>query len=103
MRNVHDETLEELREISKIGIGHLHRRTREYRPLTPIVKYSPQEIKQLRKKLQFTQTYFGELLGVSLKTIQAWESGINKPNGTALRIIQMLENDPSALDILLHG
>ena len=98
MRNVHDETLEELREISERGIGHLRRRTREYTPVAPVIKYSPQEIKELREKLQFTQTYFGEFLGVSLKTIQAWESGTNKPNGAALRIFQVLKKDPSALD-----
>jgi len=98
MKNVHEETLEELREISRIGVNHLRRRTRKYRPITPIVMYSPHEIKKLREKLQFTQTYFGELLGVSLKTIQAWESGTNKPNGTALRVFQVLDNDPKAFD-----
>jgi len=98
MRNVHEETLEELKEISERGISHLRRRTREHRQISPIVTYSPQEIKELREKLQFTQTCFGELLGVSLKTIQAWESGTNRPNGTALRVFQMLESDPKALD-----
>ena len=98
MRNVHEETLAELREISEIGIGHLNRRTREYAPIAPIINYSPQEIRKLRIKLQYTQTYFGELLGVSLKTIQAWEAGTNKPNGTALRVFQVLEKDPKALD-----
>jgi putative transcriptional regulator len=98
MKSVHEETLEELREISNIGTKHLHLRTREYAPVTPIKEYTPQEIKELREQNHFTQLYFGELLGVSIKTIQAWEAGTNKPNGTALRMFQVLEQDPHALD-----
>ena len=100
MRNVYQETLNELREVVENGgLSKLRRRTREYTPITPIKTYTPHEIKALREeKLNYTQSFFGELLGVSLKTIQAWESGTNKPNGTALRIFQVLEQDPHALD-----
>ena len=98
MSSVHDDTLAELKEIAENGIGHLRRRTRTYIPITPIKKYNAQEIKQLREKNNYTQSYFGELIGVSLKTVQAWEAGTNKPAGTALRIFQILEQDPHALD-----
>ena len=98
MSNIHDETLAELREVADKGIGHLRKRTRTLAPISPVVKYTPEEIKRLRLNLRFTQAHFGALLGVSLKTIQAWEAGINKPNGTALRVFQVLNKDPKALD-----
>ena len=98
MSSVYQEIIDEGNEILEIGIGHLRRRTREYTPIIPIKKYTSQEIKALREKNKFTQVYFGELLGVSLKTVQAWEAGTSKPNGTALRIFQILEQNPHALD-----
>lgn len=98
MRNIYQEVIDEFAEIKEKGTGHLRRRTREYTPLSPIKDFEPHEIKAIREKNQFSQSYFGEFLGVSLKTVQAWEAGTNRPTGTALRIFQVLEQDPNALD-----
>ena len=98
MKSVHKETLEELRDIAQNGIKGLRSQTRHHTPIVPPKKYTAEEIREIREKNQFTQIYFGELLGVSPKTIQAWEAGTNKPNGTALRVFQILERDPHALD-----
>lgn len=97
MINVHDDTLTELKEIADKGIGHLRRRIRTYTPIIPIKTYNSHEIKAMREKNNFTQSYFGELFGVSIKTVQAWETGTNRPNGTALRMLQILEQDPHAM------
>tara|TARA_R100000541_G_scaffold49227_1_gene56349 strand:- start:206 stop:541 length:336 start_codon:yes stop_codon:yes gene_type:complete len=35
----------------------------------------PLEIKKVRKKLNLTQTEFGKLFGLGLRTVQMWESG----------------------------
>jgi len=51
-----------------------------------------------RERNQYSQTIFSEYLGVPLKTVQEWEDGTNEPTGTALRIFQILEQDPNALD-----
>ncbi|MCL2565587.1 MAG: helix-turn-helix domain-containing protein [Defluviitaleaceae bacterium] len=96
MRNIYQEVIDEGNEILEKGIGHLRRRT--HMPVSPVKEYAPEQIKALREKNQYTQSYFGEVLGVSLKTVQAWEAGTNKPTGTALRIFQILEQDPHALD-----
>jgi len=102
MKNIHDEVINELQEIVENGtLSTLRKNTREYAPLTPIKDYTPQEIKDLREKKRYTQTYFGEFLGVTLKTVQAWEAGTNKPTGTALRLFQVLEQDPHVLDQFL--
>ena len=73
MKNIHDETLAELKEISDKGISHLRRNSRTYTPIIPIKNYSSYEIKAMREKNNFTQSNFGELLGVSIKTVQAWK------------------------------
>ena len=98
MRNVHEETLAELREIAEIGTDHLRKRVRYYTLVSPVKEFKPHEIKALRERNQYSQSFFGEYLGVSLKTVQAWEAGTNKPTGTTLRFFQVLEKDPHVLD-----
>jgi len=98
MRDIYLEVIDEFAEIKEKGTGHLRRRTRKCAPVSPVKHFEPHEIKAIREKNQFTQSYFGEFLGVSLKTVQAWEAGTNRPMGTTLRIFQILEQDPNALD-----
>ena len=52
--------------------------------------YRDKEIKQIREELNLTQKNFAFVLGVSPKTVEAWESGRNIPQGTAQRFLQML-------------
>jgi len=33
-------------------------------------------------------------MGVSVKTVEAWESGRNHPNGTACRMLALTRKDP---------
>ena len=37
------------------------------------------KIKEIREKLKLTQTQFGALFGIPLRTIQEWELGRRKP------------------------
>jgi len=98
MASRHDEVLAEFREIAEIGTGHLRKRVYIHAPVHPVKEYQPHEIKALREKHHYTQSFFGEYLGVSLKTIQSWEAGINKPTGTTLRLFQVMEQEPRVLD-----
>jgi len=98
MRNVYQEIIDEGNEISEKGVGHLRRRLRQLPDVPPVKIFTPNEIKSLRENNRYTQSFFGEMLGVSLKTIQAWERGTNKPTGTALRMFQILEKDPEAFE-----
>ena len=38
-----------------------------------------------------TQKIFADYMGVSPKTVEAWESGINHPVGPACRLLSLLE------------
>lgn len=56
--------------------------------------YSSEKIRSMRGKLQLSQSSMGTMLGVSKKTVEAWEAGTNKPNGSAERLLQLIEADP---------
>lgn len=42
-----------------------------------------------------TQSTFAALMGVSPKTVEAWEAGTNIPLGTARRMLGLLQSDNS--------
>ena len=54
-------------------------------------QFHDKEIKQIREDLNLTQKNFAFVLGVSPKTVEAWESGRNIPQGTAQRFLQILQ------------
>lgn len=66
--------------------------------ITPIPKFTSNEIKVIRSKTGLTQALFAEALGVSIKTIEAWESGRNHPSGVACRILTIIKDNPAFLN-----
>jgi putative transcriptional regulator len=55
--------------------------------------YSPREIQKIRTDiLNCSQPIFASVLGVSVKTVQAWETGERSPSHTALRLLELIEN-----------
>ena len=71
------------------------------RDIEPITEYSKENIKKFRQDKQFTQKDFADLFGVSKKTIEAWETGTRKPTGTAKRLFQMIEKEPSVINLII--
>lgn len=61
--------------------------------IAPIPLISAAEIKALRQTLNMTQSTFAAVMGVSIKTVEAWEKGTNTPAGTARRMMSMLSAD----------
>jgi len=54
--------------------------------------FEPLDIKIARKKLGLTQTEFGEMLGVSMRAVQSWESGSrNMPKSNMVLLQQKLD------------
>jgi len=72
------------------------------RDIEPIEEYSKEKIKEFRQEKQFTQKDFAELFGVSKKTIEAWEMGTRKPTGTAKRLFQIMEKEPTVMNIIVR-
>lgn len=57
----------------------------------PPKEYSPKKIKNIRVKWNYSQGIFAKVLNVSLKTVQAWESGDRNPNHAALRLLEIVD------------
>lgn len=50
-------------------------------------------VKSLRTELELTQRVFGDVLGVTKKTIEKWEQGANPIRGTSARLIYLINKD----------
>ncbi|MBD5534170.1 MAG: helix-turn-helix domain-containing protein [Lachnospiraceae bacterium] len=59
----------------------------------PVKEYRAEEVKAIRNKTGLSQKLFAGYMGVSDKTVEAWESGKNHPSGAASRILNMMEMD----------
>lgn len=59
--------------------------------IVPVKEYEADEIKAIRKSTGLSQKLFAGYMGVSDKTVEAWETGKNRPSGTASRLLSMME------------
>lgn len=66
--------------------------------IEPLPEISAEEIKNIRNELGLTQAMFAAVIGVSTKTVEAWEAGTNRPIGPARRIISMIQFNPDILE-----
>ena len=62
--------------------------------IVPVEKYQADEIKKIRNSTGLTQRSFAEYMGVSPKTVEAWEAGRNHPEGAACRLLSLTKADP---------
>ena len=65
--------------------------------VNPAHDYDALLIKDVRKSLWLSQFAFAEVTRVAPKAGAAGEAGTNKPNGSARRLISMLQADPTIL------
>lgn len=91
--NINKSIIKGLNEAIKYEKDELNARKHKY-SINPIRIYNAAEIKHIRNSLSLTQPLFASLLGVSKKTVEAWEAGNNTPNGSACRLLNMLQADP---------
>ena len=66
--------------------------------IEPLKKYNAQKIKGIRSSVGMSQKLFAGYLGISQKTVEAWEAGKNIPNGTASRLLQIMEQNPDVIN-----
>ncbi len=91
--SVFDEIKTGLNEAIEYEKGNLKAKTRTL-SITPVEEFTAREIKDIRKNAGLTQVLFAKYLGVSLKTVEAWEAGRNQPSGAACRMLSLTKNDP---------
>lgn len=59
----------------------------------PVKEYQADEVREIRKSTGMSQKIFASYIGVSDKTVEAWEAGTNHPSGAASRLLSMMELD----------
>jgi putative transcriptional regulator len=59
----------------------------------PVKVYDASEVKKIRNSTGMSQKTFASYIGVSDKTVEAWEAGTNHPSGAASRLLSMMEMD----------
>lgn len=61
------------------------------------------DAKAVRAKLGLSQNQFAALIGISPRTLQNWEQGHRRPEGTARALLRVAEAHPKAVLEALHG
>ena len=59
----------------------------------PMRRYSADEVKHTRQTCDMTQRAFADVFGISVKTLEAWEQGINTPGSAAARLLDLIGYD----------
>jgi putative transcriptional regulator len=91
MSSLFEDLKEGLQEAIDFEKGNGKAKTTTY-IIDPVRRYSNVEIKAVRNKAGMTQAVFANYLGVSKKTVEAWELGRTHPTGPANRLIEMLDS-----------
>ena len=64
----------------------------------PEVQLTTHQIKEIREKLNLSQTVFARLLNVSPSSIKQWEQGKRKPTGATRVLLDLLKRSPHILN-----
>jgi len=67
----------------------------------PVPEYRAEDVSRMRSELHLSQRAFASVLGVSTRTVEAWEAGRNNPNGPAARLLYLIENDNTLVDKMI--
>ena len=61
--------------------------------IEPVIELNKDQIREIRMNAKMTQRVFADYLGVSVKTVEAWERGRTHPTGPAYRLMSFLAQD----------
>ncbi len=81
-RDIGQEILDGLRELKRGEAGR-------------VVNVPP--VREIRRKVDLSQSRFAALLGVSVRTLQDWEQGRRAPSGAARTLLLIAQKNPGAL------
>lgn len=65
-------------------------------PAAP-ARMTAQDVRDLREKLNTSQAVFARFLNVSTQLVQAWEADRRRPEGAALRLLEIGRENPGAV------
>lgn len=94
MMSVYEDIMASLNELLDDTQGKPTNVVRHTITIKDVPIYTPSLIKQIRLDANFTQATFASVLGVSKKSVEAWEGGRSKPDGAARRMISLIAQNP---------
>ncbi len=97
MGKVYDSIMNGLNDAIEDAKGKENKLKRRVVTIVPVKEYDADEVKKIRNSTGLSQKLFASYMGVSDKTIEAWEKGINRPSGAASRILNMMEMDENLI------
>ena len=69
--------------------------TGRFTPSRYVDPAQPKEAREARLKAGLDRVHFAEALGVSRKTVEAWENGARNPDGLATKVIRRILLKPA--------
>lgn len=98
-KRMKDDLFDELMHSMGEALEHAQGK-RELR--TTVVPAAPAEmsaasVRALRERVDASQAVFARCLNVSTRLVQAWEADRRRPNGAALRLLEVGMRDPAAV------
>lgn len=91
------ESLEQAAAYARGDASHVRVTVREI----PTPEYTPADIVSIRKKAGLTQRALSTALGVSPRTVEAWEAGKNAPSGSSVKLLYLIDTDQDVLEKLV--
>lgn len=92
-----NEILEALNDVLEHVKGKKTLRNTTIKTPPLIASIPPEEVERIRKKMNVSQALFAKMLNVPLVTAKSWESGTRKPSGAALRLLQLVKENPQVI------
>ncbi|MCF0262488.1 MAG: helix-turn-helix domain-containing protein [Sphaerochaetaceae bacterium] len=92
--SVFDDIKQGLNQAIEYEKGSLKAKTTRLSISEPVT-FKAKEIKKIRQDAGLTQKNFALFMGVSIKTVEAWESGRIVPSGPASRLLYFTRQDPT--------
>lgn len=93
MSSIYESIMTGLTEAVEDARGVGRKLKRQDVSIAPVKEYDAEQIKKIRRSIGMSQSLFAAYMGVSGKTVEAWEAGINRPSGAASRLLNMMEMD----------
>ena len=98
MSNVYESIIAGLNEAIEDAKSSEKKLKRNVVHVEPIKEYNAEDVKKIRLNTGMSQNVFASYMGVSCKTVEAWESGKNHPSGAASRLFNMMEMNNNLIE-----
>lgn len=96
--SVYDSIIKGLNEAIEYEKGELRNVTVNRVRIASLPHFHGPEIKAIREKHRLSQQVFARAIGVSKKTVEAWEADRNVPEGPAQRMLELIDKDENLFE-----